>query len=389
GAATQLALTPAPGTGPSGAALATQPVVTVLDAQGNTVTGSTVAVTVAIQSGTGGTLGGTATVSAAAGVATFTNLTLAGVVGTNYVLRFSSTGLTPVDTASVAVTGPGTPTQLALTTAPASSASGTALATQPVVTIRDAQGNTVTSSTAMVMVAIQSGTGGTLGGSMMVNASGGVATFSGLTLAGTVGTNYVLRFTSPGLTDVDSGNLTVTPGAAAQLALTTAPAGSASGTALATQPVVTIRDAQGNTVTGSTAAVTVAISSGTGGTLGGTTTVNAVNGVATFSGLTLAGTVGTNYVLRFSSGPPAIALTVDSGNLTVTPGAATQLALTTAPVPGPAGAALAPLPVVTGLDAQGNTVTGSTGAVTVAIQSGTGGSLVGTATGRPAAGVTS
>jgi hypothetical protein len=72
--------------------------------------------------------------------------------------------------------------------------------------------------------------------------------------------------------------------------------------------------------------VTVAIQSGTGGTLGGTTTVNAVAGVATFSGLSLAGTVGTNYVLRFSGS----GLTVDTGNMTVTPGAATQLALTTA-----------------------------------------------------------
>jgi hypothetical protein len=97
--------------------------------------------------------------------------------------------------------------------------------------------------------------------------------------------------------------MTVTPGAATQLALTTAPVTGASGAALATQPVVTIRDAQGNTVTASTAAVTVAIQSGTGGTLGGTTTVNAVAGVATFSGVTLAGVVGTQLCAAVSARP--------------------------------------------------------------------------------------
>ena len=149
--------------------------------------------------------------------------------------------------------------------------------------------------------------------------------------------NYVLSFTGTGLTSASSGNLTVTAGAATQLALTTAPVGGASGAALGTQPVVTIRDSAGNTVTTSTASVTVAIGSGAGGTLGGTKTVSAVGGVATFSGLTLAGTVGTNYVLRFT----ATGLTqIDSGNLTVTAGTATQLAITTAPVGGGSGSAL-------------------------------------------------
>jgi hypothetical protein len=170
-----------------------------------------------------------------------------------------------------------------------------------VVTIRDSQGNTVSEATTAVTVAIQSGTGGTLGGTTTVNAVAGVATFSGLTLAGKVGTNYVLRFTATGLTQVDTGNLTVTAGAATQLALTTQPVAGETGKALTTQPVVTIRDSAGNTVTTATAAVTVAIGSGTGGTLGGTKTVNAVAGVVTFSGLTLAGTLDTEYVLRFTA----------------------------------------------------------------------------------------
>ncbi|MFN9743039.1 MAG: beta strand repeat-containing protein, partial [Acidobacteriota bacterium] len=382
GPATTLAMTTQPVAGVSGASLGTQPVVELRNTNGFRTT-STAAVTVAIQSGSGGTLGGTTTVNAVNGVATFTNLTLAGVVGTNYVLRFSATGLTTVDSANVAVTGPGVATQLALTTAPVSGASGAVFATQPVVTIRDSAGNAVTGSTAAVTVAIQSGTGGTLGGTTTVNAVNGVATFSGLSLAGTVGTNYVLRFSGAGLT-VDTGNMTVTPGTATQLVLTTAPVASASGTALATQPVLAIKDAQGNTVTSATGAVTVAIQSGTGGTLGGTKTVNAVAGVATFSGLTLTGSVGTNYVLRFTS--PGLTL-IDSGNLSVTPGGATTLALTTAPVTGASGAVFSTQPVVAIKDAQGNTATVSTAAVTVAIQSGTGGTLGGTTTVNAVAGV--
>ena len=65
-----------------------------------------------------------------------------------------------------------------------------------------------------------------------------MATFSNLTLAGTAGTDYTLTFAASGLTSAVSGNLTVTFGAAAKLAITTSPAGGASGGLLATEPVV-------------------------------------------------------------------------------------------------------------------------------------------------------
>ena len=62
---------------------------------------------------------------------------------------------------------------------------------------------------------------------------------------------------------------------------------------------VTVQDAQGNTVTSSTASITLAISSGTGTTsavLGGTLTRAAVSGVATFDDLTVD-TAGSGYTL--------------------------------------------------------------------------------------------
>jgi hypothetical protein len=97
--------------------------------------------------------------------------------------------------------------------------------------------------------------------------------------------------------------------ASSAVAVTTQPVGGVSGSTLATQPVVRIVDAAGNTVTHSTASVTVTAS---GGTLGGTTTVTAVNGVATFTNLTH--TTGGTYTLSFASTSPSTLTSVTSSS---------------------------------------------------------------------------
>jgi len=90
-------------------------------------------------------------------------------------------------------------------------------------------------------------------------------------------------------------------GAATQLVVTTQPtAPAANGDALAIQPVVVIRDQYGNLTT-STAPVTAAVGAGTW-TLGGTATVNAVSGSATFAGLTAtASSAVTGATIDFTS----------------------------------------------------------------------------------------
>ena len=127
---------------------------------------------------------------------------------------------TPVTQAyTVTVTGANDPaTQLMITMQPVGGASGTALTVQPVVKICDAYGNTVTADNSTVVgVSILSGSGGTLGGTLTSTVSGGVGAFSGVTLAGLVGQNYVLQFTSiPALTSVNSSAVTVTAGAPSQ-----------------------------------------------------------------------------------------------------------------------------------------------------------------------------
>ena len=95
-------------------------------------------------------------------------------------------------------------------------------------------------------------------------------------------------------------------GAATQLVFTTEPVGYVlSGTAFSTQPVVTIEDANGNTVTSSTDSIQLAITSGTGysgATLSCTTNpLAAVSGVAQFAGCSIsAGGISSSYTLTAS-----------------------------------------------------------------------------------------
>jgi uncharacterized repeat protein (TIGR03806 family) len=91
---------------------------------------------------------------------------------------------------------------------------------------------------------------------------------------------------------------TITP---TQVAFTTQPTNVGVGVAITPAVRVTVQDATGATVTTSTAPVTIALGANPGGaTLGGTTSVNAVNGVATFSNLSL-NNASTGYTLTASS----------------------------------------------------------------------------------------
>jgi adhesin/invasin len=350
----------------SGIDFAAQPVVQLQDAFGNAVAQSGVTVTAAIATGTG-TLGGTPTAATdAAGRATFAGLSISGATGA-YTLGFTAAGL--ADAASGTITlAAGNPAALVVATQPSATAqSGIAFATQPAVQLRDASGNAVSQAGITVTAAIASG-GGTLGGTATVgtNASG-QATFSGLSISGTVG-DRTLSFSAGGVTGATSNTISITAGAASQLVVTTQPSATVqNGAALATQPVVQLRDADGNTVAQAGVAVTAAIASG-GGTLGGTTTVaTSASGVATFSGLSISGTVG-DRTLSFSAGGVTGAT---SNTIGVTAGAASQLVITRQPSSTVQnGSFLGTAPVLRLRDASGNDVAQAGVSVTVAIASG-------------------
>lgn len=127
----------------------------------------------------------------------------------------------------------------------------------------------------------------------------GVATFSGLAL-NRVAAGYTLQVNGGGLISDITPLLTVSAGAATQLALVIQPPSSINpGTGFGL--TVSAQDSFGNLNTNFVGTVTVTISSNpNNGTLGGTTSLNAVNGVAVFTNLTLS-QAGNGYVLRVAS----------------------------------------------------------------------------------------
>src|SRR5439155_1014423 len=290
GAATQLTLPTQPSaTAQSGVAFAQQPVVQRRGGGGNAVTQAGVTITAEIATG-GGTLGGTvAAATNGSGVASFTNLSISGTAGER-TLSFSAAGFVSVTSGSVTVTA-GAATQLTLTIQPSGTAqSGVPFGQQPVVQLRDGAGNLVSQAGVTVTAAIATG-GGTLGGTVTATTNGsGVASFTDLSISGTAGDRR-LTCRATGLTPAVSGTINVGSGAATQLAVTPQPSATAeSGVAFAQQPVVQLRDGDGNAVNQAGVTVTAAIATG-GGTLSGTVTA-ATNGsgVASFTNLSISGT---------------------------------------------------------------------------------------------------
>lgn len=165
-------------------ALTPSPVVTVLNKDGSTATGYTGNVTMALGTNpTAATLGGTVTVAASSGVATFSNLTL-NRSGKNFTLRATAAaqgGYTP----KARVSRPfSIPTRCVFTTQPVGVAAAGDILPTFTVTIQDGAGNTDTSYTgADVTVALYTGAGsGVLSGFYTRTATAGVVDFSGLSI---------------------------------------------------------------------------------------------------------------------------------------------------------------------------------------------------------------
>src|SRR5207244_3426790 len=129
----------------------------------------------------GGTLSGTATGAAVSGVATFSNLSI-DKTGVGYTLNAASGALTGASSAAFTVS-PAAANRLAFTVQPTSATAGVAISPAVQVTVQDTFGNTVTSSNASITVAIGTNPGGgILSGTTTVAASGGLASFSNLSI---------------------------------------------------------------------------------------------------------------------------------------------------------------------------------------------------------------
>ena len=389
GAVSQLVFTVQPVTTTAGATITPAVQVTAQDSLGNTVPSFTANVTMTIGANPGGgTLLGTTTRAAVAGVAAFSNLSI-DKAETGYRLVATSGSLNKTSNA-FSIT-PGTATRLAFTVQPTSVAAGASISPSVRVAAQDGFGNTATSFVGSVTIAIGTNpSGGVLSGTTVVTAAGGVAVFSGLSID-KVGNGYTLRATASGLTAATSTTFNISAASATQLAFTAQPSNTTAGAPISPAVRVTARDAQGNPASSFIGNVTLVITGGTGtagATLSGTRTVAAVAGVATFSDLSINRS-GTGYTLTATASGLTGAF---SAAFNITSGPAIVLVFTTQPNDAVAGVSIAPPVLVTARDALGNTATAFTSNVTVAITAGTGtagATLSGTKTVAAAAGVAS
>jgi hypothetical protein len=145
------------------------------------------------------------------------------------------------------------------------------------------------------VVLAATGTGNTLTQPVGPTNASGVATG---TLSATVAESKTVTATvNDTVLVTGSAIVGVVAGTPTQLAFMTQPQNALPLAALSPPVVVTVRDALGNLVTSFTAAVTIAIGTNPGGsTLGGTTTVTAVSGGASFGDLSLD-QLGNGYTL--------------------------------------------------------------------------------------------
>jgi hypothetical protein len=140
------------------------------------------------------------------------------------------------------------------------------------------------------------------------------------------GTNTVTAVATPphlgsGIDPEDGLEFTATALPPVKLAFGTQPATTAAGTSFSV--TVLVQDAQDNTVPASSATVGLALNAANGAVLGGTTSVAAVNGVATFSGLSIT-KAGTNYTLTATSAPLTAAV---SNQFNITAGTASSIVI--------------------------------------------------------------
>jgi hypothetical protein len=182
-------------------------------------------------------------------------------------------------------------------------------------------------------------------------------------------------------------NLTVTA-AATQLGFSVQPTNVAVGASITPAVQVSIENAAGSVITSATNAVTIAIGTNPGGgALSGTVTANAVNGVATFSNLSIS-KAGTGYTLT-AAATGLTGATSSAFNVTTPVGPPAKLAFSVQPTSVAVGSSITPPVQVSVDDASGNLVTTATNAITVAIgtNAGPGGVLSGTVTANAVAGV--
>jgi hypothetical protein len=324
GGTTSVAFSAQPSSAESGKPITPPVEVTVFDPSGNP---DTVPHIVQIQLASnpgGGALLGTTEVETVAGVARFADLRIEAP-GAGYVLRAvvqdggeASSESFSATSRAFDVTAPGTPppppppppppqaTRLAFVVHPSTAEAGAAISPPIQVAARDDAGATVTSFGGTITLAIGANPGGgTLSGTTSATAVNGVATFGNVSID-RAGNGYTLTVGSAGLNGATSAAFNVTasepppppPPVATGLRFIVQPSNTGVNQPISPAVQIMAVDANGNQVTSFTGAITVDLApSLLGANAYGTLTVNAVNGIATFSDIRI-NMIGIDFRLR-------------------------------------------------------------------------------------------
>jgi hypothetical protein len=366
----------------SGAAFPQQPRVQIQDANGNPVSLAGIAVQAAIASnpGAGNLVGNSTATTDATGLATFQNLGISGPAG-SYTLNFSvpnRTDISGTPPSSTITISAGSAARLRFSGQPSNITAGGTITPAVTVRVEDALGNLVSGATTPVTISLGANPGtATLSGTKTVSASGGIATFSNLSLD-RPGTGYTLSASGSGLSGDASSAFNVTTGAATTIAansLTSLPG--TAGSPVTPKPSVKVTDGSGNPVGGVN--VTFAVTAGGGSPASPVIVATQADGTATIGNWTLGPTAGSgnNTMTASASGLGGSPVTFIAS---ASAGSAGKLGFVTQPASsGISGQALSPQPVLQLLDQNNNPViTGAGGIqVTAAFANGSVGSLSG------------
>ena len=180
------------------------------------------------------------------------------------------------------------PIKIVLAGSPKNATAGHTLSGTITAKIEDVHGKVVTGDDDTLTLEILTGpTLGTLTGTVTVAAVNGTAVFTGISLP--IAGNYTLAVTDDTRTSNPTGQFTISADTSSPTAvITQVPENATHGKLIKPAILVKIEDQFGNVITADHPKVTLALASGpNGGTLTGTQTLTASNGVAAFSGLTL------------------------------------------------------------------------------------------------------
>lgn len=297
GAASALAFAVEPGSEQAGNVLSPSIEVLVVDAHGNAVFDAEHDVTLALEGGDeGAVLAGTTTRAVLEGIATFDDLSI-DVAAEAYSMVATADGLKKARSRPFAITlGP--PAHLSFLEAPVTGVARDTLA--PVrIALQDASGNTLHATTTPVTLSLK-GHPGLLEGTRVAHPVDGVATFDDLRIP-RPDDDYVLIATANGFRGAQSVRLAVLPAPAASLAFEVQPEVVGAGRIFEKSLRVVLLDDLGERVDGAANTISLTLSGGDPtAMLLGTSVVDAVDGVATFTDVAVD-RPGADYVLAASA----------------------------------------------------------------------------------------